>query len=544
MAAPELVEEGRAAYERRAWGRACRLLASADEAGPLAGDDLSRLAVAAYLTGDEDTATAAYGRAHAAFLEEHAVRRSARSAFWLGILLLQRGQHAEAGGWFARAQRTLQAAGFDAPEHGMLLVPAALRALMTGDTTGAYAGFEDVARVAERFEDPDLVAMACLGQGQTLVELGDAARGVSLLDEAMVAVTSGEVSPIMVGIVYCGVIITCRKVFDLRRAQEWTAALSRWCDTQEDLKPYRGQCLVHRSEILQLRGDWDAALTEIQSACRHLARAPGDPVMGMAQYQLGELHRLRGGFDRAEACYREASGFGHPVQPGLALLRLAQGRADDAVATIRRVVAERHDRVRRSQVLAAQVEIMLATGDTDTAREAAEELGAIAESFASSWLRAIAASARGAVLLAVDEAPAACTVLRDAIDAWHDLDAPYDLARARLLLARACLALGDRDTADLELAAARQSFERLRATPALAEVRAVLAGTVAPPGGLTPREVEVLRLVAAGHTNRQIAEALVISEKTVARHVSNIFTKTGVASRASATAWAYEHDLS
>jgi DNA-binding NarL/FixJ family response regulator len=285
-------------------------------------------------------------------------------------------------------------------------------------------------------------------------------------------------------------------------------------------------------------------MTEVQQACAHLSQAPGDPVMGMAQYQLAELHRLRGAFAKAEECYRQASQWGHPVQPGLAMLRLAQGRTADAEAAIRRVVQEEQDRVRRSRVLAAYVEIMLAVDDVEVARDAAGELAAIAEDFSSLFLRAIAAYARGAVLLAEGEAAASCVALREALAAWQKLDAPYEVARAQLLMARACRRLGDRDTAGMELAAARRVFEQLAAVPALAQVKA-LTGTVPrqAPGGLTSREVEVLALVAKGRTNRQIADELVISEKTVARHVSNIFSKIGVASRAAATAYAYEHDL-
>jgi ATP/maltotriose-dependent transcriptional regulator MalT len=544
MGTEDLLERGRDAYQRLAWGDAYAQLAAADQQAPLGADDLERLAVVAYLTGREEDAVAALERAHQALLDDAEVARAVRCAFWLGIMLLQGGQHAQGGGWLARARRELDDAGLDCVEQGYLVVPPALQALMAGDGETSLAGFRRAAEVAERFGDPDLVAMSRLGQGQALVELGEAARGVSMLDEAMVVATSGEVSPILAAIVYCGVIVACQKVFDLRRAQEWTLALSRWCEAQQDLQPYRGQCLVHRAEILQLRGDWQAAMAEVQQACSHLSKAPGDPVMGMAQYQLAELHRLRGAFAKAEEGYRQASQWGHPVQPGLALLRLVQGRTADAEAAIRRVVQEQQDRVPRSRVLAAYVEIMLAVGEVEVARDAAEELAAIAEDFASPFLRAITAYARGAVLLAEGEAAACCVVLREAAAAWQDLDAPYEVARAQLLMARACQRLGDRDTAGMELAAARRTFEQLAAVPALAQVKA-LTGRVAPqaPGGLTSREMEVLALVAKGRTNRQISDELVISEKTVARHVSNIFSKLGVASRSAATAYAYEHDL-
>jgi DNA-binding NarL/FixJ family response regulator len=283
----------------------------------------------------------------------------------------------------------------------------------------------------------------------------------------------------------------------------------------------------------------------VQQACQHLAEPPGDPVLGMAHYQRGELLRLRGEFSRAEQAYRKAGEAGHPVQPGLALLRLAQGRIGDAAAAIRRVVAEvEGDRVRRARVLAAFVEIVLAAGDVAAARPAVEDLDELSSDLAAPYLRAVAESARGAVMLADGDAPGACRVLRRAWTTWQQLDAPYEAARVRMLMAQACAELGDHDSAAMELDAARRVFEQLGAGPALARV-AELSGArkQTAPGGLTPREVDVLRLIATGATNREVADRLVISEKTVARHVSNIFSKLGVASRAAATAYAFQHEL-
>lgn len=460
------------------------------------------------------------------------------------MILHHRGRHAEGGGWLSRGQRVLDETGADCVERGYLLAPAALQALDSGDPETAYAGFGDVLAIADHFGDPDLMALSRLGRGHALVLLGEARRGLALLDEAMLAVTTGDISPIAAGIMYCEMIIACRQIFDLRRAQEWTAALSRWCADQQELKPYRGQCLVHRSEIMQLRGEWSDALAEVADACTHLAELPGEPVLGMALYQQGELLRLRGAFGRAEQAYRKSSEWGHPVHPGLALLRLAQGRLDDAVAAIRRVTDEAEDdRVKRSRVLAAFVEIMLAAGDTGAARTAAADLDTLATDFDAPYLRAVAASARGAVLLAEGDASGACDALRRAWTTWQQLDAPYEAARVRLLMSQACERMADHDTAAMERDAARRVFEQLGAVPALAEVAKLARTSRAEPGGLTARELDVLRLVATGVTNREIADALVISEKTVARHMNNIFTKLGVSSRAAATAYAYEHEL-
>lgn len=375
--------------------------------------------------------------------------------------------------------------------------------------------------------------------------MGEVRRGVAMLDEAMVAVTTGDVAPVVAGIVYCAVIIACRDVFDWGRAREWTVALSRWCADQQDLKPYRGQCLVHRSEIMQLRGEWSDAIVEIAQACEHLTEPPGDPVLGMAYYQQGELLRLRGQFSRAEQAYRKAGESGHAVQPGLALLRLAQGRFRDAEAAIRRVVGEiEDDRVQRSRVLAAFVEIVLSAGDVAAARSVIDELHQLGHDLDAPYLRAVAESARGAVMIADGDARAACAVLRRAWKTWQKLDAPYEAARVRLLMAQAFAEMADHDTASMELDAARRVFEQLGAAPALARV-AEMSGMPKhdTAGWLTPREVEVLRVVATGATNREVADRLIISEKTVARHVSNIFAKLGVASRAAATAYAFQHEL-
>jgi DNA-binding NarL/FixJ family response regulator len=542
----QAVIQGREAFDRRAWGDAYDHLHSAAGRDDLVADDLERLGTAAYLTGRGDVAADTLERLHRVLLDDGEVDRGVRWAVWLAIMLFQQGHHAQGGGWLSRAGRLLDEADLDCAARGYLLVPAALQSL-DGDHDGdrALELFEKVSETARRFDDPDLVVMGLLGRGQSLVVMGEVGRGLPLLDEVMVAVTTGDASPIMAGIAYCAVIIACRKVFDLRRAQEWTAVLSRWCSDQQGLHPYRGQCLVHRSEIMQLHGDWSEAIEEIEEACAHLAEIPGDPVMGMARYQQAELFRLRGRFARAEESYRRASEWGHSPHPGLALLRLAQGRADDAVVAIRREVdAAEDDRVRRARVLAAYVEIMLAADDTDAASAGVDELETIASDFDSAYLEAVAAEGRGAVWLATGDATQACVALRQAWRAWQALDAPYEAAHVRLRMACACRELGDHVTADMELDAARHVFRQLEAMPALAQVNDLSRRPgPATPGGLTPREVEVLQLVATGATNRGIADTLVISEKTVARHLSNMFVKLGVQSRAAATAWAYEHDL-
>ena len=530
MGMPDTLDRGREAFRRREWGDAYTRLSAADGEAPLGVDDLERLAVAAYLAGDDAASTDAWVRAHQECVRAGDPVRAVRCAFWLVVGLVVRGEAAAASGWLARAQRLAEDVE-GRVEEACLLLGDAVQLMFLGDVQAAHTAYSRAADIGVRFADPDVVTLARLGEGQTAIMLGHIGDGVTLLDEAMVAVTADETSPTMTGLVYCAVIESCQEIFDVRRAREWTAALSQWCATQPELVPYRGQCLVHRAEILQLQGDWPDAIDEARRACERLAEPP-HPALGRAFYRRGELHRLRGEYAAADDAYREASRNGQSPHPGLAQLRYAQGQIDAAATTIRQALSEAPERVSRGTLLGAYVEIALAGNNVQAARSAADELSQIAADFEAPLMEAVSDHAVGAVLLAEGDPSAALEALRRAWTRFQELDAPYDAARVRVQIGLAYRALGDDDTAAMEFDAARSAFARLEAAPDLARVEE-LTGSAASQtaAGLTPREVEVLRLVATGKTNRAIAAELFLSEKTVARHVSNIFTKLGVSSR-------------
>lgn len=542
MAASAL-ERGRQAYARRAWKDSYELLRRADDALPLETRDLESLATTAFMLGRDDEYLSLLERAHHAHLEAGETLPAVRNAVWMGMILVTRGELGPGGGWIGRAQRLIESEPGESVERAYLLMPLAFQHEAAGDFMSAAAVASDAASMAVRLGHPDGFALATQFRGDMLIKAGRAREGLALLDEAMVAATAGELSPIVTGIVYCGVILTCQGVYEVRRAREWTAALTRWCEGQPDVLAFTGRCLVHRAEIMQLNGDWPDALEEAQRARQRFLETRNEGRVGLALYREGELQRLLGESELAENAYREASRYGWDPQPGLAQLRLAQGRIDVALATIRRVLDETTEPLKRAGLLPACVEIMLAAGDVDAAGRASRELEELAERYESAMLEGMVAHARGAVLLAEGDARASLAALRRAADLWRELEAPYEVARTRELVGLACRALGDDDAATLELDAARAAFKQLRAGPDVQRLDAHDAPGPPSPHGLTARELDVLRLVAAGRSNKQIAAELVISEHTVARHVQNIFAKLDVSSRTAAASFAFAHQL-
>ncbi len=537
------LERGRESFVSQAWMDAYDSLSGADRSDLLGREDLELLATSAYMIGNEGDYLGALERAHRAHLSAGQPLRAVRCAFWIGVTFARRGETGRASGWLGRARRMRDREAGESVERGYLLLPAVFEQEASGDLEAAGVTAGEAAAIGERFRDSDLFALAAHEQGHVLIRSGHIKEGLGLLDEAMVAVTGGELSPIVCGIVYCGVILACQDAYEVRRAQEWTAALTRWCERQPDLVAFTGRCLVHRAELMQLHGAWSEALEEARRAGERCLQGANPGAAGEAAYRRGEVRRLRGELRAAEDAYREASRHGREPQPGLALLRLAQGEADAAEAAFRRVMMETTEIGKRAGLLPAYVEIMLAVDDLAAARGACVELESIAAGQESEALAAVAAHARGAVALAQGDGQSALASLRRASEIWQQLEAPYETARVRELVGLACRALGDEDTATLELEASRVTYEGLGAAPDLARLGSLAGSGPADADGLTEREVEVLRGLACGDTNKVIAAELVLSERTVDRHVSNLFAKLGVSSRAAATAYAYEHRL-
>ena len=538
----QALARGRKFAERRAWADAHKSLIRADAQMALEADDLELLAHSAYLIGREEDFLKTLDRAHSAHVAVGAMARAARCAFWLGLTLMFRGESGRGSGWLAGARRLIQ--HVDCVERGYLLLPKAEQCLGTKEFDAAQTLTAEAIEIGDRFDDADLVSCARHVEGRVLMARGQVEPGLTLLDEAMVPVTAGTLSPIMTGLIYCSVIDACQQVYAVARAREWTAALAHWCDAQPQMVAFTGTCLVHRAEIMQMRGAWRDAIEEAGRACARAAQGVDLHPPAAAYYRQAEVYRLQGDYKAAETAYRTASRLGLEPQPGLALMRLAQGRIDKAVVAIRRAIAANQDPLQRTALLSAGVEIMLKAGDVDDARGAGTELEEIAAQFDSTVLGAMAATARGAVEMASGETEAALGSLQTAFKAWQAVEAPYEAARVRVALGLACRKFGDEEGAEMELDAAKTVFDRLGAAPDLVSVAGLMkSGSPPRPGGLTERELQVLRLVAAGLTNKAVARELSLSEKTIDRHLSNIFNKLDVPSRVAATAYAYEQDL-
>jgi ATP/maltotriose-dependent transcriptional regulator MalT len=528
----------RAACAEQRWASACDAYAAADSAESLGRSDLESYAVALFMRGNLDAYFAVREREYDACLAVGDERAAARSALWIGSQRMIRGEVGAGTGWLSRAARHVAHIATESAEAAFLMVAGTFELLGNGNVDAAIEQAAAAAAMARRDGDAGIATLALHQQGLICLGAGQSARGLALLDEAMLSVTSGELPPMIAGIVYCGVIEGCWIVYDLRRAGEWTGALSRWCDSQSQLVTFTGQCKVHRAQLLELRGSWADAAAELDQVPRDESDRA---VAALAAYARGNLARLQGRWDAAGDEYDAAAELGYEPQPGLAQLRAALGSTEAAASMTRRALVELTDGGRRIELLAAAVEILLSVHDIDGAERAAAELDQAGRHHDTPVVSALAGMSRADVDLAAGRADSAVRAARAAFRTWLHLDAPYQQGRTRELIARACLALGDLESANRERAAARATYADLGALPDVARLDADAA--THDHEILTPRELDVLRLIAAGATNKAVAEQLVLSERTVDRHVSNIFAKLGVPSRAAATAYAYQRHL-
>ncbi len=569
-----MAASGRTAFAEKRWEDAFTLFSEEDRARPLGIDDLELFAKSAALTANEDAGFALLERGYESCLAAGDELRAASAAFWLGFRLSSLGEFGRAQAWLARSAAIAERHG-DCVVRGYLLVPGIHRLLLARANEAAYRDAMEAAAVGDRFDEADLSALGRQLAGRALIERGDVAQGMALLDEAMLIATADGITDLGRGLVYCSVVGCCQRVFALDRAREWSTVLEAWCSSQSQLGLFNGTCRVHRAEILQLGGSWSDALAETRQVS---AGKPDQRERALAEYEEAEIRRLRGDFDEAGRLYEEASRRGLDPQPGLSLLRLAQGDIAAAVGGIRRAAATTVSPLGRARYLPALVEIMLAA-ERDTsgrnrlarvsrstgtvtlgdehreaedaaatlgdehreAEDAAAELGEIATTFGTPLLGALALEASALVAVHRGDAAKAVPLLMETLDAWMALAAPYPAARIRVAIAEACEALGDAEGARMQRDSARRVFEQLDAAPDLAALGGGRPRKA--DGNLSPRELEVLRAAATGRTNKEIGARLGLSTRTVDRHVSNILTKLEVPSRAAATSYAYEHGL-
>lgn len=539
-AGTDAVTLGRRAAASGEWAQAYEALSSVDPAS-LAPVDLEALADAAWWVFDEHQAIQARQRAYAGYAAAGDDTRAGAAAARLAIDHFSRGNRSVGSGWLAKAHRHLDGEP-ECPEQGMLWTMEATVRRYGGDPEGSLELAERAAALARRLRDGSGLAMAIHTEGMAHLSAGRIAQGLTLLDEAMTSVLAGEVDPYLTGVVYCNVIGACLEIADLRRASEWSIAARDWCDSLAADSPFHSLCRVNRAQVARFSGAWAEAEAEASLAAEQMEQVDSAEI-GSALAELGEIRRRRGDLDGSAVAFDRARAHGADPQPGRALLALARGRNREAAAELRSARERAQTVPERVRLLAACVEVSIASGEPAEAKACAAELREVTAALTTPALEAMADHADGAVLLAQGDPEAALPPLRRACAAWADLHFPYEHARSRQVLGTAMRAAGDEEGGMGELREAGEAFARLGARLDVAAVGALLRPDDALPAGLSAREGEVLRLVASGKTNRDIAVELVLSEHTVGRHLQNIYSKIGVSSRAAATAFVFEHGL-
>ena len=476
-----LVETARDALQRHAWQDAYDALIEADRQVSLTGESLYLLASAAYWTAHPDETVEALERSYGAYLKEGDLANAAMLAFRVAEQHGMRMAFSQAQGWAATAER-LADTHPEWPVRGWLEWMKGLMAWFQADFETAVDQYDKAMEIASRTGDRDLHGMSLHDKGHALCLLGRVKEGTALLDEAMTAVVGGELGPEAAGYVYCGMIGICSKLGDYRRAAEWTEATLRWCERQS-VPAFPGICRIHKAELMRLHGSLTQAEEEALMACEELPHFNLVSGLGPANYEIGEIRRIVGDFRGSEEAFTRAYEFGFPPQPGLSLLRLAQGKVEAAGAGIRQALAEAGgNHCMQVRLLAAQVEIAVAAGDLDTAASGADQLESIVREYDATALHARAAGVRGAVLLAQGDLARALPQLRRAQKGWQEVDAPNEAAEVRVLLGRTLRALGNDEDAILELKAARATFERLGAQPAAESTGELLGELLASAG--------------------------------------------------------------
>jgi DNA-binding CsgD family transcriptional regulator len=520
------------------WEESCAEFTAADAVEPLAVEDLEAFAEAAQVSARGDEAAALLHRVFDLRVSAGELDAAAEVAFWLWWVLLNNNQFVQASGWLKQTSRTLGAAMGNSL---WLRIPEA----MFQATTGHRSRAEQLLSAIIDEGQGEVVPWALSMWGQTLIDQGRLDDGLDHLEEAMAILVDQDLSPRVTPWVYCAAVRGCCLARDFARARDWNRSMGRWLDSLSSLGgAYLGNCRIYRSQLMLLNGAWTEADDEIAAVCADLEGYTGW-VGGHAFYQLGEVRRLRGEWDAAEDAYRRAAENGCPTQPGLALLRLAEGDIKAASAGIRRALTEVTATPDRLDLLKAATTIYLEQGNIDAARDAVAEFEKSTENLTTPVIKAELSGIQGALALSEGNPGSALPLLRLAAGTWHEQNAPHERARLNVLIGQACRALADEDGARLEFSAAQETFERLGAHPDLAQLARIVGvpDAASASHGLTRREIDVLWLIAQGHTNRAIANELHISERTVHRHVSNIFTKLDVDSRTAAVAHAIKNRI-
>lgn len=523
------VRRAREAFDRRDWLAAYEGLSAAGE-GALRAADFADLATAAYLLCRTDDCITALQRAHQGYVAAGEPEPAVRTAFWLSVVLRQAGEAAVANGWISRAERIAADLPEDCVERGYIAYAQLMREVFAGKIALRTELPGVVIEYGRRFDDPNLVAAGLMSSGRRAIYAGRIEEGLAFLDEAIVCLLTGGLTPIIAGQVLCSCIEGCQELWEVSRVAEWTGALDAWCADQQGLEMFTGTCCLHKGQALAARGAFADAVPEFRAAIERFARGGAPPrAAGVAFAEMSDALRAAGDLSGADVALRKSVEAGWDPAPEQALLDLATGRTEAALATARRILGEARSPISRVRRLSRVVEVLLAAGDFHAAATAVGELSELVERWGTPMFRGHAARARGALALATGTPRDAEAELRSAVAAFGDAGSAYEVARTRLVLASALDATGDPDVAGRERAAAASALD----TPTAADAS----------GRLTERQIEVLRLVAAGRSNREIAAVLHLSEKTVARHLSNIFLKLDVPSRTAAAAYAYEHGI-